>query len=362
MPTTRNRQGKRAGRRNIFEARFPVVFQASNDKSGDPVKFRGVAYSGGTFPQWFGTVCIDLAGMEPLPEGKALGLLLNHGMVAANPRVGVVRSLTKSSAGVVVEGTLLANETAAEIVADAALGYPFEMSLQTLVLERREIAAGERATVNGREISGPCTVATRSVVREVSVTELGADRVTRFALAATAGGPMPEESEDNEDEENSEEHPMDETKEDQTKNAVAPVPDTKARLAQIRAIAGNDDALILKAFEAGWDDVAILRAMLDRANARIAESDRALSEAREQLKISASAAGAAPVPGGPPPNTEHGFAGALGKNPSHDWDASANLRAHWSKTFGGDEIKGRDAFMRYAGGQRDRGEPWLDPV
>ncbi len=377
MPTPTRARATPVRSRDLFEARFPVAFAAAEGPGGSgPARFEGLAYSGGTFPQWFGQACIDLAGLEELPEGRTLGLLLNHGFSAQNPRVGVVRRLTKSAQGVTVAGDMLANASASEIVADARGGYPFEMSLQTTVLERRELAAGESAQVNGRTINGPCTIATRSVVREVSVTELGADRATRFALAASAllaqdahpevppEVPAGTTGEDEEDDEDTTKEPIMAEPDPKKEPAAPPVTDTKARLAQIRALTNNDDALTLKAFEEGWDDARVFKAVHERLSARCAAAEREAADLKARLKLAGEAAAAPPVEGGPPPpaNPAGGFKGVLGKDPSADWSASETLRAHWSRDFKGDETRGRAAFMRFALNQKDRGEPWTDPV
>lgn len=306
--------------------------------------------------QWFGQAVIDLAGLE-IPD-RAVGLLLNHGFdrSAKNPRMGVCEKIEKNAEGLVVEGRMLTHDDAARLVADAKERYPFEMSVYAEVLEKKELRAGESASVNGRAIAGPCVIATRSALREVTVCDLGADRNTRFAIAASAM--MDPECED----ENMEDHkdPIDETTPEVAGKPTDDAKDTKASIARLRARLGERDALILKGVEEGWDDVRACEALIADQNREIESRNAEIVALKARLKA-ASDGGLLPVVAGsgPDPSRQAApsadgamtFRGAAGTNPAADWQSSEELRKHWDGK--------RSAFMAFAANQQRDGESYL---
>src|SRR5690606_11222815 len=69
-------------------------------------------------------------------------------------------------------------------VEDARAGFPFQTSLGAIIEEAEFVERGQRATVNGRSEKGPLLIARKTMVREISVTVLGADSGTRVSVAA----------------------------------------------------------------------------------------------------------------------------------------------------------------------------------
>lgn len=77
-----------------------------------------------------------------------------------------------------------ATADAAEVLALADEGYPWQSSIGIWAEEIRFVDTGKKAKVNGREIMGPAEIWTKSYVRECSFVTLGADAATAaIALA-----------------------------------------------------------------------------------------------------------------------------------------------------------------------------------
>lgn len=85
--------------------------------------------------------------------------------------------------GVVSSGSA----TAKEYVGDAKAGFPFQVSVGATIVDGYLLEAGEKAEVNGRQVTGPVIVAAKSVVKELTITVLGADSRTSATLAARLG-------------------------------------------------------------------------------------------------------------------------------------------------------------------------------
>lgn len=69
-------------------------------------------------------------------------------------------------------------------------GHQWQASVGAEVEESYDIAAGETITANGQQLTGPFTLATRSVLRETSVLGLGADKNTKVIFAQAKGNIM----------------------------------------------------------------------------------------------------------------------------------------------------------------------------
>jgi hypothetical protein len=75
-------------------------------------------------------------------------------------------------------------EIAKGIVTDARKGFPFQVSIGAKVLAATFVDEDEEVDVNGKTYEGPIIVATRSSIRELSVTVLGADGNTETIVAS----------------------------------------------------------------------------------------------------------------------------------------------------------------------------------
>tara|TARA_R110000803_G_scaffold3285_6_gene11212 strand:- start:9929 stop:12295 length:2367 start_codon:yes stop_codon:yes gene_type:complete len=92
---------------------------------------------------------------------------------------------TVSGPNIVAMGLRSSNSDAANsFVADARKNFPFQVSIGARILDGEFIAQGETVVVNGRQWDGPLIVANKTLIREVTVTVLGADGNTSATLAA----------------------------------------------------------------------------------------------------------------------------------------------------------------------------------
>lgn len=139
-----------------------------------------LAYSGGLMrvPAW-GPVVLDTAGMQ---FADSITLLADHvsnldGIVGAG-RGSVARG------SVMVDGVLArSSEAAMKIIELSKAGVEFQASVGADPIQTASVTS---ANVNGRTIQSktPFTLIQKSLLREVSITALGADPTTSVAIAA----------------------------------------------------------------------------------------------------------------------------------------------------------------------------------
>lgn len=72
------------------------------------------------------------------------------------------------------------------VIAMAGNGHKWQASIGAQIEESTDVAAGQTISVNGQDLAGPFTLATRSVLRETAVLGMGADRKTSVVLSAEA--------------------------------------------------------------------------------------------------------------------------------------------------------------------------------
>lgn len=139
---------------------------------GGGAKFAGVAYSGERIPSW--NAVIDLATTR---VEDAMPILLSH---AKDSVIGVVEQFANDGRSLTVAGGIHSDidADAAAVVAKSKRGNRYQMSVGLFRATETYIPEGKRESVNGREFAGPLLVLSDGVVREVSVTPLGADPKT----------------------------------------------------------------------------------------------------------------------------------------------------------------------------------------
>lgn len=187
----------RSKRRKHLRNRGPVCIQASKrkgmivlnapsvqvDAAGEAKTFSGVAYTGDMVQvHWGLPVVVDLSKIRP--PSKSRPVLFNH-----NPESPVGHfepaGFTNSGRDLLVSGVLSgANETTQQIVASAANGFPWQMSIGIDAATSTEVRAGETISVNGREFTGPVIVTGEADLKEISFVSLGADDNTTASVAA----------------------------------------------------------------------------------------------------------------------------------------------------------------------------------
>lgn len=148
----------------------------------DLAKVDGVAYSGGTFRQWWEPrpMVVDLAGMEFRSQ---IPLLFSH-MNWPDARLGVVDASSNGREILVSGGIDMSDERGRSIV-EKGRNYDWQLSIGAEVIESVDVPEGEERTVNGRAFQGPLLVVTKSTLCEVSVVAVGADSETHLKIAAS---------------------------------------------------------------------------------------------------------------------------------------------------------------------------------
>ena len=168
--------------------------QVAPSSDSGPVRFAGVAYSGGIVPQygWLGDVAIDLATLQN-PDGDKLPVLIDHdASIEAIAGRGQITRVT-TAAGLTelhISGELTAATEAGQRIARLmAEGYPLQMSVG-MVANVREVS--QAVPLNGRTLNVKA-VFEQPLIREVSFVAVGADPDTlakqRFAATTAFSKP-----------------------------------------------------------------------------------------------------------------------------------------------------------------------------
>ncbi len=145
-------------------------------------RFATLAYTGAVVDCWDGRKVIDLKGMT-LAKDK-VPALLSHDREGI---VGFVDQFQVDANGFHVSGSFSeVSEEGIETLGLAREGFPWQASVGIHMLERTQIAAGQEKMVNGKLVSGPAEIWTKSQVFEVSFCPFGADSNTA-AIALSLG-------------------------------------------------------------------------------------------------------------------------------------------------------------------------------
>lgn len=163
--------------------------QVAPGTNNGPVRFSGVAYSGGVVPQygWLGDVAIDLDSLQN-PDGDNLPVLIDHdaSIDSIAGRGQITRATTDAGLTELhISGELTtATEAGQRIARLMAEGYPLQMSVG-MAANVREVS--QAVPLNGRTLN-VAAVFEQALVREVSFVAVGADPNTlaQQRLAATA--------------------------------------------------------------------------------------------------------------------------------------------------------------------------------
>ncbi len=160
--------------------------EQSQPGAAGPVRFRGVAYSGGLIPQygWYGDAAIDLSSVS-LPA--QIFALVDHD---PGKRAGKCAPRLEGNQ-IIVEGELFdATESGREVAALLKAGAPWQMSVGIQATARSSEAPAS-VTVNGRTLDIN-TVFSDAALREVSFVPVGADPNTAVSAFAKRSGHTPQ--------------------------------------------------------------------------------------------------------------------------------------------------------------------------
>lgn len=156
-----------------------LAFGKPDADGQSPKRFTMRAYDGGLLRMPEGKVVVDLAGVKPVNQVKAL---LHHD---AKRPVGHMERLDIGHE-IAAEGVLSIPGASDEIAAAQRDGFEWEASIGCTVESFETIRAGQTVNVNGRSFAGPLLVARKTILREISFVGVGAGEHTSAALAAVA--------------------------------------------------------------------------------------------------------------------------------------------------------------------------------
>jgi len=167
--------------------------QAAAGAAADaPVKFNGIAYSGGIIPSygWRGDCAIDLSTLQNT-DGDELPVLVDHDTrIESLAGKGRIRK-SIDAAGITtlsIDGELTrSTEAGQQIAALMAEGYPLQMSVG-MNANVREVT--EVVSLNGQKISVNA-IFEQPLIREVSFVAIGADPATRAAQTLSVQNQTP---------------------------------------------------------------------------------------------------------------------------------------------------------------------------
>jgi len=271
--------------------RGPLTIEAAaGDGEKALPKFRMIAYTGGLmriagFPH---PVVVDLAGLD-IPS-QNLPIRLDH---ERRQGVGHTHRVTVENGQLVAEG-LISRDTswARDVARSGANGFPWQASIGAAVIEAELVPAGSSARVNGRTVPGPVHVVRRSVLREISFVDSGADTGTTARIAAQdtvqdkenhamrEDATTTEANNDRASDAQEQEEQIEARADEGTEATSTPAPDhisdsiramraqaaaESKRIAAVRGVcAGQHPDIEAKAIEEGWDatrtELEVLRA------------------------------------------------------------------------------------------------------
>ena len=163
---------------------------ATKDK---PIKADILVYGGGIIrPNGFGgDVLIDVSGIQ-LPS--SVPLLADH-QADLGGILGTVQPSVRDGKLYAVGTVIPATDASRKVIELARGGFTFQSSIGLHVTARKFVRAGDTIEANDRTYKAPAgglTFVTAGILKEVTVTALGADDSTYAAIAAKRGKTMTE--------------------------------------------------------------------------------------------------------------------------------------------------------------------------
>jgi hypothetical protein len=126
-------------------------------------------------------VIVDLAGLKS--PSQRIPILLHHDPAQI---VGATDAVTIDANGVMLSGTVTGDDgPASSVITHAKHGFPWQASIGASVARNEFLKAGDKTTVNGREVTGPMFIARESRLFETSFVPIGADPQTTASVAAS---------------------------------------------------------------------------------------------------------------------------------------------------------------------------------
>lgn len=166
------------------------VYELPEQEGDKPVRCTGVAYSGGSFKQWWSALpCyVDLSGMR---MAEQVCLMYNH---SYDPecRLGVIEAKNDGKT-LTIDGEFDTGNMLAQRIIRAGRKFNWQLSIGAENGKVERVDEGTVETINGNTVNGPALVIRESILREVSIVAIGADAKTSMEIKASLMAPEPDE-------------------------------------------------------------------------------------------------------------------------------------------------------------------------
>jgi hypothetical protein len=162
----------------------PATIRAEEGEGKGLPTFQGVAYTGAPMiPAGWGQIIVDLDGVKVPSQHRPA--LRQHD---DNQIVGHTTAVKVDGDGIHVAGSFSGERQHADkVTVPARNGFQWQMSIGAEPIRTEYLDAGQTATVNGREVTGPMTISRETELKEVSFVPLGADGFTSASVSALKG-------------------------------------------------------------------------------------------------------------------------------------------------------------------------------
>jgi len=237
--------------KRIMLSGFCTIQAAAEPEEGKPAKLPRItmeAYSGGKMRvRYWGDVVVDLAGMQ---TSDVVPILYAHSTYSINDIIGQTDKVKSDNTLTATGAVMGSGETVDSMMTLAKNGYKFQLSIGADPVKTRDIPDNESVEVNGQTLQGPFTLVVESILNEISILPLGADKSTSAAIAAQHA-----EKGQNMDPKNT----TAPTAEDIRAAAVA----EESRIQEVRNIAKDHPEISASAVKDGWDKAKTENAVKD---------------------------------------------------------------------------------------------------
>lgn len=166
------------------------TYEVPEQEGDKPVRCTGVAYSGGSFRQWWSALpCyVDLSGMR---LAEQVCLMYNHDY-DPECRLGVIEARNDGKT-LTIDGEFDTGNPIAKNIIRSGKKFNWQLSIGAENVKIERVDDGTVETINGNTVNGPALVVRESVLREVSIVAIGADAKTSMEIKASLMAPEPDE-------------------------------------------------------------------------------------------------------------------------------------------------------------------------
>ena len=165
-------------------------YELPKQEGDKPVRCTGVAYSGGSFRQWWSALpCyVDLSGMR---MAEQICLMLDHDY-DPECRLGVIEAKNDGKT-LTIDGEFDTGNPLAQSIIRSGKKFNWQLSIGAENVKVERVDEGTVETINGNTVNGPALVVRESILREVSIVAIGADAKTSMEIRASLMAPEPDE-------------------------------------------------------------------------------------------------------------------------------------------------------------------------